>query len=111
MLHAQLKKGLIFLVLSSAMWSLKVCWSSKVTPRFLTDLAGVIDDKPSWMVKLCCRVGLAGKTRLFFRIHIWLFVEHMSCVSVFNKQVGASSEQLPQSAAFEELLEVVACRA
>ncbi len=27
-----------------AMWSLKVSWSSKITPRFLTELEGVIVD-------------------------------------------------------------------
>ncbi len=39
------------------MWSLKVNWSSKITPRFLTELDGVIVDEPSWMVKSCCRVS------------------------------------------------------
>ncbi len=46
-----------------AMWSLKVSWSSKITPRFLTELDGVVVEEPSWMVKSCCRVGVAGKTR------------------------------------------------
>ncbi len=46
-----------------AMWSLKVSWSSKITPRFLTEADGVIVEEPSWMVKSCCRVGVAGKTR------------------------------------------------
>uniref|UniRef100_A0A8C2K6N8 NFKB inhibitor interacting Ras-like 2 n=1 Tax=Cyprinus carpio TaxID=7962 RepID=A0A8C2K6N8_CYPCA len=46
-----------------AMWFLKVSWSSKITPRFLTKLDGVIVDKPSWMVKSCCGVRVAGKTR------------------------------------------------
>ncbi len=45
------------------MWSLKVSWSSKSTPRFLTELDGVIVEEPSWIVKSCCRVGVAGKTR------------------------------------------------
>ncbi len=44
------------------MCSLKVSWSSKITPRFLTELDGVIVEEPSWMVKSCCRVGMAGKT-------------------------------------------------
>ncbi len=38
-----------------AMWSLKVNWSSKITPRFLTALDVVILEEPSWMVKSCCR--------------------------------------------------------
>ncbi len=55
--------GLIFLMLCNsnlqdqavfAMWSLKVSWSSKITPRFLTELDGVIVDEPNWMVKSCC---------------------------------------------------------
>ncbi len=45
------------------MWSLKVSWSSKISPRFLTEFDGVIVEEPSWMVKSCCRVGVAGKTR------------------------------------------------
>ncbi len=66
------RKGLIFLMLCNAnlqdravfvMWSLKVSWSSKITPRFLTELDGVIIDESNWMVKSCCRVGVAGKTR------------------------------------------------
>ncbi len=46
-----------------AMWSLKVSWLSKITPRFLIELDGVIIDESIWMVKSCCRVGVAGKTR------------------------------------------------
>ncbi len=46
-----------------AMWSLKVSWLSKITPRFLTEVDGVIVDEPNWMVKSCCRVGVAGKIR------------------------------------------------
>ncbi len=46
-----------------AMCSLKVSWSLKITPRFLTEADGVIVEEPSWMVKSCCRVGVAGKTR------------------------------------------------
>ncbi len=46
-----------------AMWSLKISWSSKIAPRFLTELDGVIVKEPSWMVKLCCIVGVAGKTK------------------------------------------------
>ncbi len=66
------RKGLIFLMLWSAnlqdravfaMCSLKVSWSSKITPRFLTEADGVIVDEPNWIVKSCCRVGVAGKTR------------------------------------------------
>ncbi len=38
-----------------AMCSLKVSWSSKITPRFLTEVDGVIVEEPSWMVKSCCR--------------------------------------------------------
>ncbi len=44
-----------------AMYSLKV--SSKITPRFLTEADGVIVDEPNWIVKSCCRVGVAGKIR------------------------------------------------
>ncbi len=36
--------------------------------RFLTELDGVIVEEPSWMVKSCCRVWVAGKTRSFFRL-------------------------------------------
>ncbi len=43
-----------------AMCSLKVSWSSK---RLLTEVDGVIIDEPNWIVKSCCRVGVAGKTR------------------------------------------------
>ncbi len=66
------RKGLIFLMLCSAnlqdravfaMCSLKVSWSSKITPRFLTEADGVIVDEPNWIFKSCCRVGVAGKTR------------------------------------------------
>ncbi len=66
------RKGLIFLMLCSAnlqdravfvMCSLKVSWSSKITPRFLTEADGVIVDEHNWIVKSCCRVGVAGKTR------------------------------------------------
>ncbi len=66
------RKGLIFLMLCStnlqdravfAMCSLKISWSSKITPRFLTEADGVIVDEPNWIVKSCCRVGVAGKTR------------------------------------------------
>ncbi len=46
-----------------AMCSLKVSWSSKITPRFLTEADGEIVDEPNWIVKSCCRVGVAGKTR------------------------------------------------
>ncbi len=62
------RKGLIFLMLCNAnrqdravfiMWSLKVSWSSKITPRFLTELDGVIVEVSNWMMKLCCRVGEA----------------------------------------------------
>ncbi len=48
---------------SFAMWSLKVSLVIKITPTFLTELDGVIVEEPSWMVKSCCRVGVAGKTR------------------------------------------------
>ncbi len=56
------RKGLIFLMLCSAnlqdravfaMWSLKVSWSSKITPRFVTEVDGVIVDEPNWIVKSC----------------------------------------------------------
>ncbi len=66
------RKGHIFLMLCSAnmedrpvfaMCSLKVSWSSKITPRFLTEADGVIVDEPNWIVKSCCRVGVARKTR------------------------------------------------
>ncbi len=71
MLHA-VRKGLIFLMLCNAnlkdravfaIGSLKVSWSSKITPRFLTEIDGVIVKELSWMVKSCCRDGVAGKTR------------------------------------------------
>ncbi len=51
------RKGPIFLMLWSAnlqdwavfaMCSLKVSWSSKITPRFLTEADVVIVDEPSW---------------------------------------------------------------
>ncbi len=51
-----IRKCLIFLMLCKAnlqdqavfaMWSLKVSWSSKITPRFLTKLDGVIVEEPS----------------------------------------------------------------
>ncbi len=45
------------------MWSLKVSCSSKIKPRFLTELDGVIVEELSWMLKSCCRAGVAGKTR------------------------------------------------
>ncbi|XP_048051018.1 adhesion G protein-coupled receptor E5-like isoform X2 [Megalobrama amblycephala] len=50
------RKGLIFLMLCIAnlhdcailaMWSLKVSWSSKITPRFLIELEGIIVDELS----------------------------------------------------------------
>ncbi len=44
-----------------AMWSLKFSWSSKITPRFLTELDGVIVEEPSWMVKSCCRLEWQGR--------------------------------------------------
>ncbi len=56
--NATLKDRAVF-----AMWSLKVSWSSKITPRFLAELDRVIVDEPNWMVTLCCRVIVAGKTR------------------------------------------------
>ncbi len=73
------RKGLIFLMLCSAnlqdravfaMCSLKVSWLSKITPRFLTEADEV--------VKSCCRVGVAGKTRssVFARLSYkwWSFI-------------------------------------
>ncbi len=63
------RKGLIFLMLCRAnlqdwaVWSLKVSCSSKITPRFLTELDGVIVEEPNWMLKSCCRVWVSGKTR------------------------------------------------
>lgn len=44
-----------------AVWSLKVSWSSKFTPRFLADLDGIVVDDFSCMVKLCCTLRLAGR--------------------------------------------------
>ncbi len=50
------RKGLIFLMLCSAnlqdravfaMCSLKVSWSAKITPRFLTEADGIIVDEPN----------------------------------------------------------------
>ncbi len=69
--QCSVRKGLMFLMLCSAnlqdraviaMCSLKISWSSKNTPRFLTEADGVIVEEPSWMVKSCCRFGVAGKT-------------------------------------------------
>jgi len=66
------RKGLIFLMLCIAnlhdqavfvMWSVKVSWSSKITPRLLTDLDVLIEEESSWIVKSCCRDRLAGRTR------------------------------------------------
>ncbi len=66
------RKGLIFLILCNAnlldravfaMWYLKVSCSLKITPRFLTELDGVIVAESIWMVKSCCRVGVTGKAR------------------------------------------------
>ncbi len=31
-----------------AMWSLKVSWSPKITPRFLTELDGIFIEEPNW---------------------------------------------------------------
>ncbi len=45
------------------MCSLKVSWSSKITPRFLAEADGVIVDEPNGIVKSCCRVVVAGRTR------------------------------------------------
>ena len=61
-----------------AMWSLKVSWSSKVTPRFQTEVDGVIVEEPSWMEKSYCRVGVAGKTRssVFARLSCRLYSFH-----------------------------------
>ncbi len=39
----------------------EVSWSSKITPRFLTELDGVIVEEPNWIVKSCCRAGVTGK--------------------------------------------------
>ncbi len=46
-----------------AMCSLKVSWSSKITPTILTEVYGVIVDESNRIMKSCCRVGVAGKTR------------------------------------------------
>ncbi len=60
------RKGLIFLMSCSANMqdrAVFAMWSLKITQRFLTELDGVIVDEPSWIVKSCCRVGVARKTR------------------------------------------------
>ncbi len=66
------RKGLIFLMLCSAnlqdravfaMCSLKVSWSSEITPRFLTEADGVIVDEPNWIVKSCWSVMLKCQGR------------------------------------------------
>jgi len=44
--------------------------SLMVTLRFLTDLDGVIEDESGWIVKSCCRDGLAGRMRS--SISAWL---------------------------------------
>ncbi len=82
------RKGLIFLMRCSAnqhdqavfvMCSLKVSWPSKITPRFLTEVDGVIVDEPNWIVKSCCIVGEARKTRssVFARLSCrWCYFIH-----------------------------------
>jgi len=63
------RKGLIFLMLYNAnlhdhalvaMWSLKVSYSSKITPIFLAKFYGIIVAEPCWMVKLCYTDEVAG---------------------------------------------------
>ncbi len=90
------RKGLIFLMLCNAnlqdravfaIWSLKVCWSSKITLRFLTELDGVIVQELSWMVKSCCRVGVAEKTRssIFARFSCrWCSFIHKPCACMMG---------------------------
>ncbi len=84
------RKGLIFLMLCSAnlqdravfaMCSLKGSLSSKITPRFLTEADGVIVDEPNWIVKSCCRFGVAGKTRQHLWRVVWLSRLQQSWVS------------------------------
>ncbi len=61
-----------------AMCSLKVSWSLKITPRLRTEHDGVIVEEPSWMVKSCCRVGVAGKTRSSVFLHYLVYL--LSCL-------------------------------
>ncbi len=54
--------------------------SSKITLRFLTELDGVIVAESIWMVKSCCIVGVAGKTKssVFARLSCEE-TSHMNC--------------------------------
>ncbi len=66
----------------------------RLHPRFLTELDGVIVDEPSWMVKSCYRVGVAGKTRssVFARLSCrWCFFHPCQYVC----QAAWASVQLP----------------
>ncbi len=47
-----------------AMWSLEGSWSSKITPRFLSELYGVIVDESIWKVKSACMMGPRLWTKL-----------------------------------------------
>ncbi len=96
------RKGLIFLMLWSAnlqdravfaMCYLKVSWSSKITPRFLTEADGVIVDEPNWILKSCCRLGVAGKARssVFARLSCrWCSFIHAE-MSVRQPEIRAST--------------------
>ncbi len=64
------RKGLVFLMLCSAnlqdravfaMCSLKGSWSSKITPRFLTEADGVIVEEPSWMMNHSVELKWQGR--------------------------------------------------
>jgi len=66
------------------MWSVKVSWSSNVTPRFLTDLGGLIKAESIWIVKSCCRDGLAGRMRSsVFASVIYQFLHLFYLVSLY----------------------------
>ncbi len=39
--------------------------------KFLTEVDGVIVEEPSWMVKSCCRVGVAGKNKKLSLLPGW----------------------------------------
>ncbi len=57
----------------------------------MTELDGVIVEEPSWMVKSCCRVGVAGKTRssVFARLSCrWCSFIHAEINRVIKSELG-----------------------
>ncbi len=62
------------------MRSLKVSWSSKITPTFLTKVDEVIVKEPSWMVKSSTRAGVCvqvGKEFHLMRTQQFSLVEYI----------------------------------